>query len=109
MHEERLVRDLRRKIDELSEAHGGASIVRARVAFGALSHLDEPRLRELWVRAMAGSAAAGAKLDVDVIASLDDPQATSVVLRTVTFAEPGRRVGTGGSARSPASSSPPGG
>ena len=96
MHEESLVRDLRRKVDELSKAHGGAPIVRASVALGRLSHLDEPRLRELWGRTMADSAAEGARLDVEVIGALEDPLATAVVLRSVTFEEPGptgRRAG----------------
>ena len=90
MHEEALVQDLRRKIDELSGAHGHAPIVRARVALGSLSHLDERRLRGLWARAMAGGPAAGAALEVELLPGTDHPQAGSVVLRSVTFDEPDR-------------------
>ena len=95
-----MLHDLRRKVDELSRSNGGASIVRARVTIGALSHLDEPRLRELWAEAMAGGPAAHSDLEVEFIPSLDDPRARSVVLRSVTFAEPPGRRG------SPAASSP---
>ena len=87
MHEEALVRDLRRKLDELSRAHRSEAIVRARVAVGPLSHLDEPRLRELWTRVMAGGPAAEAELIVETPAALDGPDAASVVLRSVTFSE----------------------
>ena len=106
MHEEALVRDLRAKVDELSRANGGAAIVRARVALGPLSHLDEPRLKELWPRAMAGGPAARAVLEVELIPSMDDPHAASVVLRSVTFSDvrPGGPPGEGTGA--PPSSSP---
>jgi Hydrogenase/urease nickel incorporation, metallochaperone, hypA len=90
MHEEALVHDLRRKIDELAAAHGHAAIVRARVAVGELSHLDERRLRELWSRAMADGPAANAALEVELLSGIDHPQASSVVLRSVTFEEPDR-------------------
>jgi Zn finger protein HypA/HybF involved in hydrogenase expression len=96
MHEEALLRELREKVDELSRAHGNAPIVRAHVAVGALSHLDEPRLRELWERAMAGGPAAGARLEVELLPGTDDPRAASVVLRSVTFAEPEGTGGLGG-------------
>lgn len=91
MHEEALVQDLRRKVEELSAGHGRAPILRARVALGTLSHLDERRLRELWPRAMAGGPAAGAALEVELLPGIDHPQASSVVLRSVTFDEPDRK------------------
>jgi Zn finger protein HypA/HybF involved in hydrogenase expression len=87
MHEEALVRDLREKLEELSRSHRGATIVRAKVAVGPLSHLDERRLRDLWPRVMAGGPAAHARLDVEPVPALDDPSASQVVLRSVTFAE----------------------
>lgn len=100
MHEAALLDDLRRKVEELSRANGGAPIVRARVSVGALSHLDEPRLRELWARAMVDGPAARCALEVELLPSLDDPRATAVVLRSVTFdADASGR-------RSPAPSSP---
>jgi len=107
MHEEALLRDLRRKVDELARAHGSAPIVRAHVALGALAHLDEPRLRALWSRAMAGGPAAGARLDVELLEGTDHPLAASVVLRSVTFADPADREGDGPAATDRRSSSPP--
>ncbi len=87
MHEQALIQDLRRKLDELSAAASGARIVRARVALGPLCHLDERQLTELWGRAMAGGPAAAATLEVETVPSVDDPAAASIVLRSVTFAE----------------------
>lgn len=106
MHEEALLRDLRRKIDELSVAHPGCPVVRARVVLGPLAHLDEPRLRELWARGMAGGPAAGAQLEVDLLETLDDAGSASIVLRSVTFTEPERpSPAPGRRPRGPASSS----
>ena len=87
MHEEALLRDLRRKVDELAGQHPGVRIVRAEVLLGPLAHLDEPRLRELWSRAMAGGPAAASRLEVELLGATDDPRASSVVLRSVTFDE----------------------
>ncbi len=87
MHEQALVRDLCRKLGELSTVSGGARIVRARVALGALSHLTEARLRELWASANVGGPAEGAVLEVEPILALHDPAAASVVLRSVTFSD----------------------
>lgn len=100
MHEERLVRDLRAKVDELSRAHGGARLRRARVALGPLAHLDAERFRRLWERTMAGGPAEGAVLEVETIERLDDPAAESIVLRTVTFEEPTGPAPTGASGSS---------
>ena len=108
MHEEALLRDLRAKVDELSRANGGARIVRARVVLGALSHLDEPHLRELWARAMAGGAAAGATLEVELLPRVDDARAASVILRSVTFADAPPSSAAGPARPGSAASSPPG-
>lgn len=85
MHEEALMRDLRRKVEELSRGAGGAPILRASVVLGPLAHVDEPRLRQLWARAMAGGPAERAVLEVELLSSPTDPRAASLVLRTVTF------------------------
>ncbi len=85
MHEEALMRDLRRKVEELSRGAGGAAILRASVALGPLAHVDEPRLRQLWARAMAGGPAEAAVLEVELLPSPTDPRAASLLLRTVTF------------------------
>jgi hypothetical protein len=97
MHEERLVRDLRAKVDELSRAHGGARLLRARVALGPLAHLDAERFRRLWERTMAGGPAEATVLEVETIERLDDPGAASIVLRTVTFEEAPASAGASGS------------
>jgi hypothetical protein len=85
MHEEALVRDLGRKLAELSREHDGARIVRVRVALGVVSHLDERRLRELWPSRFADGPASGASLEVETLGDPADPRAASLLLRSVTF------------------------
>jgi len=109
MHEEALVRDLRRKLQEISADHGSRPIVRARVSLGPLAHLDERRFRELWPRAMAGGPAARADLVVETPTGLGDPEAASIVLRSVTFDEPGPSGRPRDRATDPPPTSSPGG
>ena len=85
MHEEALLHDLRAEVDRLCASHPGERIVRARLLLGPLAHLDEPRLRALWSRAMHGGPAELATLEVVPGTSVDDPRAASIVLRSVTF------------------------
>ena len=106
MHEEALLKDLRRKVDELSAGQGGARVVRARVTLGALAHLDEPRLRELWTRAMTGGPAEAAALEVELVPGIEHPRARDVVLRSVTFADTPEGGAPQGPGTGPSPSSP---
>ena len=85
MHEEALVRDLRRKLVELAEAHPDSRIVRVHMWVGALSHLTAPELDRRWTEATRGTAAEGSKLSIDLSSDLTDPRAQGVLLRDVTF------------------------
>ncbi len=80
MHEEALVRDLHRKLRELSDAAGSASITRVRLRIGALSHLSEGSVRERWAEIVRGTGAAGAQLEIELSRDPDDPRADGLVL-----------------------------
>ena len=108
MHEEALVRDLRHKLEDLARTHGGVRIVRVRVAVGALSHLDERRLRDLWPRVMGTGAAANAALEVETLADPQGPAAMSIVLRSVTFDDGDGSPGVADAPALPLTSSRPG-
>ncbi len=83
MHEEALLRDLRRALGELAGRQGSGRIVRARVWLGALSHVSEPRLREAWPGIVDGGPAHGCALEVETSDDMTDPLASAVVLRAV--------------------------
>ena len=97
MHEEALVRDLRRELEAIARREGGTRIVRVEVRLGALSHFTEPRFRTVWPRVVDGTAAADAELDV---ATSEDPRAAEaegvLVVRVVVD-----DAGPGNAARAP--------
>lgn len=83
MHEEALLRDLLRKIDEVARRHGARRVTGVSVWIGALSHLSPSWLRGRWELATAGSIAAGARLTVRLSTDAADPRAAGVVLESV--------------------------
>jgi hydrogenase nickel incorporation protein HypA/HybF len=83
MHEEALAADLRRKLEELGRSDPALRIVRVRLWVGALSHLAEPALRDLWPRIAGGTRAESARLDVEVSDDPADPRAQGVVLVSI--------------------------
>jgi hydrogenase nickel incorporation protein HypA/HybF len=92
MHEETLLRDLRRKLDQISRDEGVERITQVRIRVGALCHITPETLRSRWSALVAGSAASGATLKVEASADPHDPRAQDVILVdvAVTDAEPKR-------------------
>ena len=80
MHEEALLKDLRRKIEEIAAAQAARRITRIVLWVGALSHFTEEHLREDWSRVVSGTPAEGAALEVECSNDLNDPRAQKVVL-----------------------------
>jgi hydrogenase nickel incorporation protein HypA/HybF len=83
MHEEAVMRDLLRKIDEVARANGIPRVHRVRIWVGALSHFTESSLRDRWALASAGTVAEGAGLELEVSENRFDPRAQGVVLVSV--------------------------
>jgi hydrogenase nickel incorporation protein HypA/HybF len=83
MHEEALLRDLRRKLDGLMPPRGPGRIVRVDVRLGALSHLTDSNFRALWPRVVEGTAARNARLTVEVSSDPAAAEAQGVVLLRV--------------------------
>jgi hydrogenase nickel incorporation protein HypA/HybF len=83
MHEASLMADLMRRIDDIATAEGARRIVGVSVWLGALSHMSAEHFAEHFARAVAGTIAAGAQLDISVS---DDPghaNAQDLVLKSV--------------------------
>jgi hydrogenase nickel incorporation protein HypA/HybF len=86
VHEEALLRDLRRKLDEIGRGDGIERITAVRLWIGALAHVPESTLRERWPATVAGTAAAGSRLEVERSDDLADPRALGIVLVGVDVA-----------------------
>ena len=87
MHEEALLRDLRRALDDVAARHGVSRLTAVSLWVGAFSHVTEAFLRARWPEAVRGSAAEGARLSVERSDDPADPRADRVVLRDVRFEE----------------------
>ncbi len=90
MHEEALLRDLRRKVQELAKLEPGAEISRVALWVGALSHVTEETLRSRWPTVVEGTSARTARLEVEVSNDLDDPRASGIVLVELDVRNPDR-------------------
>ncbi len=87
MHEETLLRDLRRKLVELSQREGNVTIRRVRLWVGALAHTSPEALRHRWGDVVAGTLAQGATLELDVSDDSSDPAAQGIRLVDVVVEE----------------------
>ena len=81
------MRDLRRKIVEVSERHGGRRVSRVSLEVGALSHVTEASLRQRWETTFAGTPAASARLTVETASDLADPGAQGVRITEIATEE----------------------
>jgi hydrogenase nickel incorporation protein HypA/HybF len=88
MHEEALLRDLRRKLTEVAHAEGGVPIRRVHLWIGALAHVTPEALRLRWPEVVAGTPAVGAELAIDVSADSSDPAAQGIRLTEVVVDAP---------------------
>jgi len=88
MHEEALLRDLRRKLFEIAHAEGNLTIRRVHLWIGALAHVTPEALRLRWPEVVAGTPAVGAELAIDVSADPSDPAAQGIRLTEVVVDVP---------------------
>ena len=87
MHEEALLKALRRELTELARAEGADRISRVALRIGALSHVTEAALRARWSETVRGTPAESARLEVALSEDLGDPRAASIVLVSVDVSE----------------------
>ncbi len=83
MHEQALLRDLVRKVDEVATAEGLRQVTRIRLWAGALSHVSASAIGPMWADVARGTRADGAELVVEDSQDLDDPRAGEIVLTAV--------------------------
>ncbi len=86
MHEASLMRDLFRKIDDVSREHDGARVMSLTVRLGALSHFTTAHFREHFEIASPGTSAAGATVEVVLCDDMTAPHAQSVLLESLELA-----------------------
>lgn len=85
MHEMSLLKDLLRKIEEISAAQGDAPIVEVRVWLGAFSHISADHFREHFEQATVGHVAENADLEIVESDDESNPNAQEIVLESIEF------------------------
>jgi hydrogenase nickel incorporation protein HypA/HybF len=83
MHEEALLRDLMRKVEEVARANGASHVTRVTLWVGALSHFSETALCERWALATRATRLEGSRVEVEMSTDARDPRAGGVILRSV--------------------------
>jgi hydrogenase nickel incorporation protein HypA/HybF len=83
MHEQALMRDVMRKIEDVARSGGATRVTRVRVRLGALSHFTPDHFREHFADVSPGTLAEGAEVDVVMNDDITDPRARDVVLESI--------------------------
>lgn len=83
MHEFHLIRDVMRRVEDVSRDNGGGRVVGVRLRLGALAHISAEHLREHFVEAAAGTVAEGATVEIEFNPDPDHPDAQDIVLESV--------------------------
>jgi hydrogenase nickel incorporation protein HypA/HybF len=88
MHEQTLMRDVIRKVEEVAHAGGATHVTRVSVRLGALSHFTPGHFREHFADAALGTIADGADVDAMVDDDPTAPRARNVVLESIEVEVP---------------------
>lgn len=83
MHEQALMADVVRKLEQTATDGGAERVTRVVVHLGALSHFSPEHFREHFVDATRGTIAEGAEVVATVDGDIAAPHATGVVLKDV--------------------------
>lgn len=87
MHEMSLMRDLLRKVLEVSRAEGAKRVVSINMWLGALSHMSPAHFCEHFREAALGTVAEGAELRIEVSDDPGDPHAQDILFRGLEIEE----------------------
>jgi hydrogenase nickel incorporation protein HypA/HybF len=83
MHEEAMLTDLVHKAEEVARREGAKRVTRVRLWVGARSHLAGPELKDHWAYAVSGTVLAGARVEIETSSDPNDPNAETVMLRSL--------------------------
>jgi len=88
MHEQALMRDVMRKVEQVAVDGGAVRVVRISVRLGPLSHFTPEHFREHFVDASRGTIAEGAEVDAAIDGEITGELARDVVLEDVEIELP---------------------
>ena len=83
MHEFSLIKDLIQKIISISHEQRASKVVAVTVKLGALSHISRDHFREHFVHASLGTISEGARLNIEFMTDVTDPQSQDVLIENI--------------------------
>ena len=83
MHESGIIKDLVHRVEAAARAAGVDKVSGVEVWLGALSQMSAEHFREHFQEEVRGTPVETAELTLEVSDDLEDPQAQSVVLRSI--------------------------
>jgi hydrogenase nickel incorporation protein HypA/HybF len=92
MHETGIVRELLRKVEQAGRDAGATKVARIGIWLGALSQFSPHHFREHFNDEARGTIAEGAELGIEASADIGDPNAQSVMIRSLELDVPEREV-----------------
>jgi hydrogenase nickel incorporation protein HypA/HybF len=92
MHETGIVLDLLRKVEQAGRDAGATKVARIGIWLGALSQFSPHHFSEHFNDEARGTIAEGAELGIEASADIGDPNAQSVMIRSLELDVPEREV-----------------
>jgi len=83
MHEFSLIKDLIQKIISIAHEQRASKVVAVTVKLGALSHISPDHFREHFVHASLGTISEGARLNIEFMTDVTDPQSQDVLIENI--------------------------
>ena len=83
MHEFSLIKDLIRKITTIAHEQHASKVLSVTAKLGALSHISPEHFREHFIYASHGTIAEGARLNIEFMTDITDPQSQEVLIKNI--------------------------
>ena len=83
MHEFSLIKDLIRKITTIAREQHASKVLSVTVKIGALSHISHDHFRDHFVLASRGTISEGARLNIEFMTDVTDPQSQDVLIQNI--------------------------
>ena len=87
MHEFSLIKDLIRKISTIAREQHASKVIGVTVKLGALSHISPDHFREQFIHASHGTIAEGARLNIEFMTDITDPQSQDVLIQNIEIVD----------------------
>ncbi len=87
MHEMTLLRGLMKQIERIARDEKAEAVTVVRVQLGALSHISPDHFREHFEHSARGTVAEKARLEVEQLTDIHDPNAQEILLASLDVPE----------------------